>query len=118
CDTRQVSYRVWPTQATCPRALRPSRLPISASVDLSGSDRLKRVGRCLRKIRFSAVFVLQQQLLGYQPSYPCFLSFPGHRFALAHDHFNRTQPPYDLLRCKTLFWHFPRSFLSSVSQLD
>jgi hypothetical protein len=42
------------TQATCCSALRPSRLPISASVDLSGSDRRNRVGRCARRMRFSA----------------------------------------------------------------
>jgi hypothetical protein len=41
------------TQATCSSALRPSLLPISASVALSGSDRRKRVGRCDRKMRFS-----------------------------------------------------------------
>src|SRR5262249_17418523 len=38
------------TQATCPRALRPSRLPISASVDLSGSadasDSADALARC------------------------------------------------------------------------
>ncbi|PYT24636.1 MAG: hypothetical protein DMG58_25680 [Acidobacteria bacterium] len=42
------------THATCARALRPSRLPISASVDLSGLDRRNRAGMCARRIRFSA----------------------------------------------------------------
>src|SRR6266851_4816807 len=42
------------TQATCARALRPSRLPISASVDLYGLDRRNRAGRCARRIRLSA----------------------------------------------------------------
>jgi hypothetical protein len=39
---------------TFSRALRPSRLPISASVQRSGSDRRSRAGRCARRIRFSA----------------------------------------------------------------
>ena len=42
------------TQATCARALRPSLLPISASVSRSGSDSRSREGRCDRRIRFSA----------------------------------------------------------------
>jgi len=42
------------TQATCSRPLRPSRLPISASVHLSGSDKHNRVGRCARRMRFFA----------------------------------------------------------------
>src|SRR5579864_7382682 len=43
------------TRATSAKALRPSRLPISASVDLSGLDKRSRGGRCARRIRFSAV---------------------------------------------------------------
>src|SRR6516162_6034431 len=42
------------TQATFSRALRPTRLPISASVRRSGSDRRSRAGRWARRIRFSA----------------------------------------------------------------
>src|SRR6187431_2403033 len=42
------------TQATFFKAWRPSRLPISASVHRSGSDRRSRAGRCARTIRFSA----------------------------------------------------------------
>jgi hypothetical protein len=42
------------TQATCPRALRPSLFPISASVDRSGSDKRNRAGKCALRIRFSA----------------------------------------------------------------
>ena len=42
------------TEATWARALRPSRLPISAKVDFSGSDKRNRAGRCARRIRFSA----------------------------------------------------------------
>jgi hypothetical protein len=51
------------TQATCASALRPSRLPISASLDLSGSDRRKRAGKCARRVLFSAgqVLVLEEQ---------------------------------------------------------
>src|SRR5215471_18976464 len=41
-------------QATFPRPLRPIRLPISASVRRSGSDRHSRAGRHPRRIRFSA----------------------------------------------------------------
>jgi hypothetical protein len=41
-------------QVTCWSAARPSRLPISARVDRSGSERRIRVGRCARRIRFSA----------------------------------------------------------------
>src|SRR5215471_18743734 len=41
-------------QATFSRALRPSRLPISASVRRSGSDRRSRAGKCPRRTRFSA----------------------------------------------------------------
>jgi len=44
---RMVSGRA--TQATCARALRPSRLPISASVDLSGSVRGSRLGNWARR---------------------------------------------------------------------
>jgi len=40
------------TRATSARALGPSRLPISASVDLSGLDKRSRGGRCHRRIRF------------------------------------------------------------------
>src|SRR5215472_19162299 len=43
------------TQATFPRALRPTRLPISARVRRSGSDRRSRAGRWARRTRFSAV---------------------------------------------------------------
>src|SRR6516162_2185723 len=42
------------THATWARAFRPSRLPISAKVDLSGSDKRNRAGRCARNTRFSA----------------------------------------------------------------
>src|SRR5215469_3450396 len=42
------------TKATSARALRPSRLPISAKVDLCGSHNRNRGGRWERKIRFSA----------------------------------------------------------------
>ncbi len=42
------------TQATSFNKLRPSRLPISASVDLSGSESRTRGGRCARSMRFSA----------------------------------------------------------------
>src|SRR5262252_8112418 len=42
------------THATWARAFRPSRLPISAKVDLSGSDKRNRAGKCARKTRFSA----------------------------------------------------------------
>src|SRR5215469_3649019 len=42
------------THATWARAFRPSRLPISAKADLSGSDKRNRVWRCARKTRFSA----------------------------------------------------------------
>src|SRR5215467_8728396 len=41
-------------QATFSRVLRPSRLPISASVRRSGSDRRSLAGRWARRTRFSA----------------------------------------------------------------
>jgi hypothetical protein len=43
-------------QATWARALRPSRLPISAKVPLSGSDNRKQEGRWARKIRSAAEY--------------------------------------------------------------
>src|SRR6266550_3820900 len=42
------------THATSARHLRPSRLPISARVALSGSESRSRAGSCERRIRFSA----------------------------------------------------------------
>src|SRR5215469_14026447 len=44
-------------------AFRPRRLPISASVDLSGSDSRRRVGRWARKIRFSEGLPVTQSFL-------------------------------------------------------
>jgi hypothetical protein len=56
------------THATWARAFRPSRLPISAKVDFSGSDKRNRAGKCARKTRFSAnqILVLQEQFLVYK----------------------------------------------------
>src|SRR5215831_5665288 len=51
-QARMVSGLAAP--ATFSRALRPSRLPISASVHRSGSDRRSRGGKCARRTRFSA----------------------------------------------------------------
>jgi hypothetical protein len=49
------------TQATYFSAVRPSRLPISASVDRSGSDSRSRAGRRARRICLrDQVLVLQQ----------------------------------------------------------
>jgi len=42
------------THATSARHLRPSRLPISARVALSGSESRSRAGSCERRMRFSA----------------------------------------------------------------
>jgi hypothetical protein len=53
------------------RALRPSRFPISAKVDLSGSDKRNRAGKCVRRIRFSAA------KYSFWRSSP-WLSRPGH----------------------------------------
>jgi hypothetical protein len=47
------SCRAWPHRDVF-SALRPSRLPISASVDLSGSVSRNRGDRCARTMRFSA----------------------------------------------------------------
>jgi hypothetical protein len=41
------------TRATCSRALRPSRMPISANVVLCGSDNRNQDGRWARRMRFS-----------------------------------------------------------------
>ena len=50
--------------------MRPIRLPISAKVDLSGSDKRKRAGSCARKVRFRRqVLVLGKQFLIDQPGY-------------------------------------------------
>jgi hypothetical protein len=42
------------THATLAKTWRPSRSPISAKVDRSGSDKHNQAGRCARKMRFSA----------------------------------------------------------------
>jgi hypothetical protein len=58
-------------QATFARALRPSRVPISAGVHRSGSDRRSRAGRCARRIRFSAArySFLEERFLVHQSSH-------------------------------------------------
>ena len=59
------------TRATSARALRPSRLPISASVDLSGLDKRSR-GRQVRShdpVFRSQVLILEEQFLVDQTSH-------------------------------------------------
>jgi hypothetical protein len=52
------------TQATGASAFRPSRLAISASVDLSGSDSRTRAGMCPQNpVLDCRVFVLEEQFL-------------------------------------------------------
>ena len=59
------------TWATSASALRPSRLPIPAKVDLSASDRRNRAGRWARRTRFSGAkySFLQEQFLVDQTGY-------------------------------------------------
>jgi len=60
----------WATLATFSSPFRPSLLPISASVDLSGSDSLRWAGSVIaRSGSRPPVFVLPQQLLVYQTCY-------------------------------------------------
>jgi len=65
------------TQATCASAFRPSRLPISASMDLSELGKPNRAGRCARRIRFSAAkYSFCRQFLVHQAGHVCRQSQP------------------------------------------
>jgi hypothetical protein len=46
---------------------------------------------------------------------PGFFARQGHGLALSYQHFDLPQFAYDLLRCKSLFRHFPVPFCLSVS---